>query len=255
MTIPRKRTRRGALRATFHHAGTVHLRSVLVGQGVGCRGAASRRKARLFSSLVPNAGASGVLACRRRTRRSPSAAARPAASWRPSGAMSAGVGDGVASPTTATSCQPAAGTWVAARSRDCAGHFSASSRSRRRSRCPAARRPGASADGARRRSRRARRRARSPALRPGCSAGCGAATKRARRGAEQRLQVALDVVEVDQPLGDAPLQRLGRAEGQRRELERLAHAGDRGRAGGCGGVAQEHLAELEDAHARGLARG
>jgi hypothetical protein len=66
---------------------------------------------------------------------------------------------------------------------------------------------------------------------------------------EERLDVALDVEEIDALARHAPLRRRDRAEGEAAEPKRLAHAGDAERACHAGVVANEHLAELEDAQA------
>src|ERR1019366_2520448 len=71
--------------------------------------------------------------------------------------------------------------------------------------------------------------------------------------AEKRLEIALDVEEIDGPLGDAPLQRRRGAEPEAAEPERLANAGDGDIARGGTGIANIDLPELEDAKARGLA--
>src|SRR6478735_7566663 len=71
---------------------------------------------------------------------------------------------------------------------------------------------------------------------------------------EQRLNIALDVEEIDASLAHAPLRRRDRAEGEAAEPKRLAHPGNAERARHAGGVANEHLAELEHPQPRKLAR-
>ncbi len=65
---------------------------------------------------------------------------------------------------------------------------------------------------------------------------------------QQRLDVALQVEEVDHALGQAPLRRIDGAVGQRSHAHRLAHAGDVERASGGRGIAHEHAADLEHPH-------
>ncbi len=72
---------------------------------------------------------------------------------------------------------------------------------------------------------------------PGASAGCSAATKSHRQRREQRLDVALDVEEIDCALRHAPLLRVGRAVGQRGDAHRLVDAGDGHVAIGDRGIA------------------
>jgi hypothetical protein len=70
---------------------------------------------------------------------------------------------------------------------------------------------------------------------------------------QQRFHIALDVVEVDLGLCPAPLQLVGSAVGQTRHAHGLVKALDGGVGVDHGVVLEEHAAQLEHAHALGLA--
>jgi hypothetical protein len=70
---------------------------------------------------------------------------------------------------------------------------------------------------------------------------------------QQRFHIALDVVEVDLGFCPAPLQLVGSAVGQTRHAHGLVKALDGGVGVDHGLVLEEHAAQLEHAHALGLA--